>query len=113
MSNKIGRNRAFYKTVASRDRDARKGTGSMRVIQAGVGGFGGSWLYAVRECGGFSHVALVDPNLEALRAAGEITGVPPTRQFARLEDALEKVEADGLLNVTPAPVHKATTIAAI
>ncbi len=85
----------------------------MRVIQAGVGGFGGSWLYAVQECEGFQNVALVDPNQEALVAAGAVTGVPPERQFTRLEDALDAVDADGLVNVTPAPAHPKTTIAAM
>jgi predicted dehydrogenase len=85
----------------------------MRVIQAGVGGFGKSWIYAVRECDGFHHVALVDPNPEALRAAGEISGVPPERQFSNLEDALAQVEADGLIDCTPAPCHFETTTTAL
>jgi predicted dehydrogenase len=85
----------------------------MRVIQAGVGGFGGSWLYAVRECDGFEHAALVDPNPEALERAGETTGVPRERCFTNLQDALTRVEADGLIDVTPAPLHKATSLAAM
>ncbi|HLK55539.1 MAG TPA: Gfo/Idh/MocA family oxidoreductase [Chthonomonadaceae bacterium] len=85
----------------------------MRVIQAGVGGFGTSWLYAVKECEGFEHVALVDPSQEALASAGQITGVPQERQFARLEDALATVEADGLIDVTPAFCHESTTVAAM
>lgn len=85
----------------------------MRLIQAGVGGFGTSWLYAVKECEGFEHVALVDPSPAALATAGEITGVPAERQFAHLEAALASVEADGFINVTPAPFHEATTLAAL
>ena len=85
----------------------------MRLIQAGVGGFGNSWIYTVRECDGFYHVALVDPNPEALHHAGEAAGVPPERRFTRLEEALEKVEADGLIDCTPAPYHPATTTAAL
>ena len=84
----------------------------MRIIQAGVGGFGDSWLYAVRECG-FQHVALVDPDPATLARAGEAVGVPPERRFARLEDALDAVEADGLINVTPVPYHVKTSIAAM
>jgi predicted dehydrogenase len=85
----------------------------MRVIQAGVGGFGVSWLYAVPECEGFKHVALVDPDEEALASAGAIVGVPPERRFTRLRDALANVEADGLIDVTPVPYHRDTTIAAL
>lgn len=86
---------------------------AMQVIQAGVGGFGGSWLWAVRECDGFEHVALVDPNPAALRSAGEVVGVGPERQFTSLEEALSKVEADGLIDVTPAPCHESTSCAAM
>src|SRR5579883_2813162 len=85
----------------------------MRLIQAGVGGFGNSWIYTVRDCDGFHHVALVDPNPEALRAAGEISGVPPERQFTRIEEALQRVEADGLIDCTPAPFHPHITTAAL
>lgn len=85
----------------------------MRLIQAGVGGFGISWLYAVQDCDGFKHVALVDPSREALASAGTMTGVPPERQFTRLEDALANVEADGLVNVTPVPAHLETSVQAM
>jgi predicted dehydrogenase len=85
----------------------------MRLIQAGVGGFGNSWIYTVRECHGFYHVALVDPNPEALRVAGEVAGVPPDRQFTRVEDALAAVEADGFIDCTPAPCHPSATTAAL
>ncbi len=85
----------------------------MRLIQAGVGGFGGSWLWAVKQCDNFEHVALVDPNPDALRDAGEQVGVPPEQQFGSLEAALASVEADGLINVTPAALHESTTLEAI
>lgn len=85
----------------------------MRLIQSGVGGFGASWIYAVRDCDGFQHVALVDPNPDALRNAAQAVGVPPEQQFARLEDALTSVEADGVIDCTPAPCHEATSIAAL
>jgi predicted dehydrogenase len=85
----------------------------MRLIQAGVGGFGLSWIYAVRECDGFEHAALVDPSREALDNAGEITGVPAERRFTSVEEAIAAVPADGLIDVTPAPCHASTTIAAL
>ena len=85
----------------------------MRVIQSGVGNFGMSWLYAVRECSVTEHVALVDPNPDALAAAGDITGVPSERRFTHLKDALNSVAADGLIDVTPAPCHPTTSISAM
>src|SRR6185436_11988644 len=91
----------------------RREHGSMRVIQAGVGGFGTSWLYAVKQCEGFEHVALVDPSQAALATAGEITCVPLGRRVTRLEEALAKVEAEGLIDVTPAPCHESTSLTAM
>ena len=85
----------------------------MRVIQAGVGGFGMSWIYAVRECEGFEHAALVDPNPASLANAREVTGIPENRCFSAIEAALAAVEADGLIDCTPAPFHKRTTIPAL
>jgi predicted dehydrogenase len=84
----------------------------MRIIQAGVGGFGESWVYATRDVG-YQHVALVDPNPVALENAGNAVGVPPERRFAKLEDALASVEADGFLNITPATLHVSTCLAAL
>ena len=85
----------------------------MRLIQAGVGGFGQSWIYTARECDGFKHVALVDPSPDALRKAGEIAEVPIERQFASLEEALTNVEADGFIDCTPVPSHEQTSTAAM
>ncbi len=85
----------------------------MRIIQAGVGGFGNSWIYTVRDCNGFEHVALVDPSPEALHRAGEIAGVPPERRFSSIEDALALVEADGVIDCTPASCHFDTTSSAL
>ncbi len=85
----------------------------MRIIQSGVGGFGSTWIYTVRDTPGFQHVALVDPNPDALRNAGEIAQVPPERRFACIEDALASVEADGLIDCSPAPCHFETSSAAL
>ncbi|HEV2473958.1 MAG TPA: Gfo/Idh/MocA family oxidoreductase [Chthonomonadales bacterium] len=85
----------------------------MRLVQAGVGGFGVSWLYAVRDCDGFELVALVDPDEHALYTAGEIAGVPREARFSDLEEALASVKADGLIDVTPAPCHEETSVTAL
>ncbi len=85
----------------------------MRVIQAGVGGFGQSWIYAARDCDGFEHVALVDPNPDALRMAGETLGLPPERLFSNVEEAVAAVQADGLIDCTPVPCHEYTSILAL
>ncbi len=78
----------------------------MRVIQAGVGGFGESWVWAIKNVG-FQHVAIVDANPSALENAKNILGLPTERCFSNVEEALCKVEADGFVDVTPAPLHVA------
>lgn len=85
----------------------------MRLIQAGVGGYGSSWLYAVRECNGFEHVALVDPNPDFLKEAGQITGLSPDKFYTSLSDAISEVRADGLIDCTPASCHYDTTTTAL
>lgn len=77
----------------------------LRIIQCGVAGFGEGWLKHVMQCPEVEHAALVDVNAAALAKAAETTGVPTDRCFPSLEAALEKVETDAVLTVTPPPVH--------
>ena len=65
----------------------------MRLIQVGVGGFGASWLWAVRECESFQHLALVDANPAMLDSVTEVVGAPPNKRFTGLETAIANVEA--------------------
>ena len=55
----------------------------------------------------FDLVAIVDVSEKALADAGQAVGVPPERRFPTLEAALEHVEADAVLTVTPPAVHAA------
>jgi predicted dehydrogenase len=77
----------------------------LRLIQAGVGGFGKSWLAEVSaKSADFDVVAIVDLSAENLAAAARDIDCS-ARPFGTLEQALEEVEADALLTVTPPPVH--------
>src|SRR5689334_10996209 len=53
----------------------------------------------------FEVVAIVDINDKVLAEAGEQLKVPPERRFKDLREALEKVETDAVLTVTPPAVH--------
>ena len=78
----------------------------LRLIQCGAGGFGDHWLQGhSSQSPDFDLVALVDLSPEILRAAGEKYGIPPERRFQSLEAALNVVEADAVLTVTPPHVH--------
>jgi predicted dehydrogenase len=77
----------------------------LRLIQCGVGGFGNSWLRQfVANSPDFQIAAIVDVNPDALHV-GDSVGVPAERRFTSLEMALERVEADAVLTVTPPTVH--------
>lgn len=79
----------------------------MKLIQVGVGGYGSSWLSTVMESQRAQHVALVDLNLEHLKQAREITGLPDSVCFTNLEQALMNgIEADALLCIVPPAYHE-------
>ena len=77
-----------------------------RLIQCGVGGFGGGWVRdVVPSSPDFQLAAIVDVSDEALKNAGEAVDIPANRRFKSLADAVKAVPADAVLTVTPPTVH--------
>ena len=79
----------------------------LRLIQCGVGSFGKVWINETTKSPDFDLVAIVDASPQNLEEGGAIAGLPPEKRFAGLEEALNAVEADAVLTVTPPPVHAA------
>jgi predicted dehydrogenase len=78
----------------------------LRLIQCGAGGMGKAWWDGVvNRSPDFDLVAMVDVVETPLHEAGEKLGLPRQRRFTSLESALDKIEADAVLTVTPPPVH--------
>jgi predicted dehydrogenase len=78
----------------------------LRLIQAGMGGMGRTWWKSVvRGSPDFDLVAIVDVVDEPLNQAGDELGISSDRRFKSLESALDQVEADAVLTVTPPTVH--------
>lgn len=78
----------------------------LRLIQCGVGGHGGGWIKnTTSQSPDFELAAIVDVAPDTLQKAGEESGVPVERRFASLKQALDAVEADAVLSVTPPAVH--------
>jgi predicted dehydrogenase len=78
----------------------------LRLIQCGMGGMGGAWWRGpVRNSPDFDLVAAVDIAQKPLDEAGDTLGLPADRRFNTLEAALDKVQADAVLTVTPPVVH--------
>jgi predicted dehydrogenase len=78
----------------------------LRLIQCGVGGMGNAWWRGPSgKSPDFDLVAIVDIADAPLNECGDTLGIPPERRFKSLEAALEKVEADAILTVTPPVIH--------
>lgn len=78
----------------------------LRLIQAGMGGMGGHWWKSfTSKSPDFDLVAIVDVVEKPLNEAGDALSIPADRRFKSLEAALEKVQADAVLTVTPPAVH--------
>src|SRR5688500_2668034 len=85
----------------------------LRSIHVGVGTRGKSHVRAALECGYWRPVALVDVVPDYLSAAREMTGLPESACFTRVEDALTAVEADAVMVATPVTLHAQQILAAL
>jgi predicted dehydrogenase len=85
----------------------------MNIIQIGVGGFGRWWVEKLVDFPGMNLAAIVDVDDAALEQAAAKTGLPDSCQFSDLEDAIEAVEAELLICVTPPTFHKQHTTTAM
>src|SRR5262245_31619920 len=78
----------------------------LRLIQAGMGGMGRAWWKSVvKNSPDFDLVAIVDVVDAPLKEAGDELGIAADRRFKSLDRALETVQADAVLTVTPPPIH--------
>ncbi len=77
----------------------------MRIIHVGVGGFGAHWANILANHEDADVVALVDINKEAIEAVQALHGYEDAICFDSLTGALEAVDADMVLCVTPPSKH--------
>lgn len=85
----------------------------MRVVQAGAGSWGASWLAVLREADGVELVGIADPSPVARSRARAATGLDDARIFESLDEALARTEADAVLVATPPETHHDVTVAAL
>lgn len=93
-------------------RAARSGE-PLRTIHVGVGTRGKVHLWAALESGYCRPVALVDVVPAYLAAAREMTGLPESACFARLEDALAAVDSDAVVVASPVTLHAGHILAGL
>src|SRR5688500_2398966 len=78
----------------------------LRLIQCGMGGMGKTWWKnATGDSPDFELAAIVDVADAPLAEAGDALSVGPDKRFKSLDAALERVQADAVLTVTPPAVH--------
>ncbi|MSS73506.1 MAG: Gfo/Idh/MocA family oxidoreductase [Candidatus Latescibacteria bacterium] len=85
----------------------------IRLIHVGVGGRGKWPVRRVTEREDFESVAFVDVNETNLNAALEVSGLSESACFRSLQVALEKVEADAVVVITPPHLHAAQCLEAV
>ena len=85
----------------------------LRSIHVGVGTRGKSHVRAALESGYWRPVALVDVVPDYLAAAREMTGLPESACFTRLEDALEAVPSEAVAIASPVTFHASQIMSAL
>ncbi len=85
----------------------------MKVIQVGIGGMGATWLAAVQRSPAVEFAGFVEIDDEIARAQAAAYQLDPSLIFHSLPAALENVEADAVINVTPPEVHREICVSAL
>lgn len=85
----------------------------MNVIQVGIGGMGNTWLHAVQRSPQVNFAGYVEIDDEIARAQAEAFNLDQSLIFESLPAALNAVEADAVINVTPPEFHREICVAAM
>ena len=85
----------------------------MNVIQVGIGGMGNAWLNAVRRSEAVEFAGFVEINDDIARRQTEAYGLDQSRIYTSLPAALDAVNADAVINVTPPQFHREVTVCAL
>ncbi len=85
----------------------------MNVIQVGIGGMGRAWLNAVRNSPQVDFAAFVEIDPDIARAQAAAYNLDQSLIFDSLPQALQQVDADAVINITPPKFHREVTITAL
>ena len=85
----------------------------MKVIQIGMGGMGDTWLKTVRRSSEVEFAGFVEINDAIAARQAETYGFDRETIFTSLPEALEQLDADGVIDVTPPQFHKANSLIAL
>ena len=85
----------------------------MKVIQLGIGGMGNTWLNAVQRSDEVAYAGFVEINDDIARAQAAAYNLDPAIIFKSLPEALQTLDADAVIDVTPPQFHKANSTLAL
>ncbi len=85
----------------------------MKVILVGLGRFSHIWIDAVKRSRKVKLAGLAESNPERIEVQAEKYKLKADLFFPSLSEALAKVKADGIINLTPPAVHQAVSIEAL
>ena len=85
----------------------------MRVVQVGIGGMGNVWLQTVLASKDVEFAGFVEVNDAVIETQVARYGLNPASVFRTLEEALNAVEPDGVIDVTPPQFHRAVSVTAL
>ena len=92
---------------------AGDGSGALRLVQVGFGGWGRDWAARVRATPEVRVVGVVDAVPEAVRAAGKLYGLGEEACFTSLAGALAETDADAVLITAGAAAHAPLALSAL
>lgn len=85
----------------------------MRLVQVGAGAMGRTWLTTIAESPAATLVGLADLDLQVARRAADDAGFRQIPVAGSLAELLDRLEADGVVNVTVPAAHRETSIVAL
>lgn len=85
----------------------------MKVIQLGIGGMGNTWLGAMQRSVDVEYAGFVEINGNIARAQTAAYQLDPATIFKTLPEALDKLAADAVIDVTPPQFHRENSLCAL
>lgn len=85
----------------------------MKVIQVGIGGMGNAWIGAVQRSADVEFAGFVEVNPDIAKQQAAKYDLDESTIYTTLDAALDKLEVDGVINVTPPQFHKAISYIAL
>jgi len=85
----------------------------MNVIQVGIGGMGNAWLRAVLNSPDVEYAGFVEVSDAIATEQVDRYDLDGSKLFRTLDEALQAVDADGVINVTPPQFHQEISVTAL